>query len=398
MTKKILMIIVIILPMFLTACYDKEEIDTITYVIALGLDRGEHKKLKITMQYFTINEKSDGESANEDTASITIEASSIMEGINLVNNSVDKKLSFSHTKLIVISEKLAKEGNLINILKPLQNSKEFRPNVYVAISKGSSHKYLKAIESLKKSNIARYYKSIFSSYKYSGYYYTSPKDDFYYKMCDNQVSAVVPYVAENESKNQSEGGDNTFLAGNMKEEGKETKIQIMGLAVFNKDKMVGVLTGIEATHFLMIIGEFKQALYTVEDPLAKDRMITVSLKAYKHPKIQVTTKNSKPNVILDIKLNGEYIYFESDVDYNQKDKNAILVNYVENTIAANIKKLLEKTSKDFGSDVCLFAKYARMNFLTWQQWEKYDWNKKYENVEFDVNVDMQIKMTGMTKQ
>lgn len=398
MTKKILIIIIILLPIFLTACYDKEEIDSITYVIALGLDRGEHQKLKITMQYFTINEKSEGESANEDTASITLEASSIMEGINLVNNSIDKKLSFSHTKLMVISEKLATEGNLINILKPLQNSKEFRPNVYIAVCKGSSRKYLKAIENLKKSNIARYYKSIFSSYKYSGYYYTSPKDDFYHKMCDKHVSAVVPYVAENESRNNSKIENNIFLAGKMNEEGKETKIQIMGLAVFNKDKMVGVLTGMEATHFLMIIGEFKQALYTVEDPLAKNRMINVSLKAYKHPKIRVNTKNGNPTVTIDIKLNGEYLYFESDVDYNQKDKNAILVNYIEHTIATKIKGLLNKTSKDFGSDICLFAKYARWNFKTWQEWEKYNWNKKYPTIQFNVNVDMKIKMTGMTKQ
>lgn len=398
MIKKLLLIILIVAPIFLVACYDKEEIDNITYVIALGVDRGEREKLKITMQYFTINEKSEGESANEETASITLEASSIMEGINLVNNSVDKKLSFSHTKLIVISEKLAKEGNLISVLKPLENSKEFRPNVYIAVSNGDASKYLKAIESLKKSNIARYYKSIFSSYKYSGYYFTSPKDDFYYKMCDNNVSAVVPYVSINESKKKSKIKKDLFIAGNMKEEGRETKIQIMGLAVFNKDKMVGVLTGEEATHFLMIIGEFKRSIYTIEDPLSKDKMINISLRAHKYPKIRIKTQNNTPKVNIDINLNGEYVYFESNINYNEKNKNAILVNYVEKNISKEIKKLLNKTSKEWESDICLFSKYARKNFLTWQEWEKYEWNKKYKNIQFDVHVHMNIKMTGMIKQ
>lgn len=396
MIKKTLLIILIMLPIFLTACYDKEEIDNITYVIALGLDKGEKEKLKISMQYFTINEKSEGESANEETASITLEASSIIEGINLVNNSIDKKLSFSHTKLIVISEKLAKEGNLISILKPLENSKEFRPNVYMAVSKGDASKYLKAIESLKKSNIARYYKSIFSSYKYSGYYFMSPKDDFYYKMCDENVSAVVPYVAVNKSKKDIK--KDVLIAGNMKEEGRETKIQIMGCAIFNKDKMVGVLTGKEATHFLMIIGEFNNAIYTIKDPLAKDKMINISLRAYKRPKIKIKTHNNKPRVNIDITLNGEYVYFESDVDYNKKNKNAILVNYLENNISQEIQKLLNKTSKEWESDICLFSKYARKNFLTWQEWEKYKWNEKYKTIQFDINVHMNIKMTGMIKQ
>lgn len=384
------------LPMILTSCYDKEEIDSITYVIALGLDEGESDKLKITMQYFTMNEKSGGESANEETASITLEASSIMEGINLINNSVDKKLSFSHTKLIVMSEKLAKKGNLIGILKPLQNSKEFRPNVYVAVSKGEANKYLKAIEQLKKSNIARYYKSIFSSYEYSGYYFISPKDDFYYKMCDKFVGAVVPYVAVNESKDNDKSGK--LLAGEMKEEGRESKVQIMGVVVFNKDKMVSVLTGEEAMHFLMTIGEFKRAIYTVEDPLSKDDMISVSLKLYSRPKIKVVTKEGGPYVYIDIKLNGEYLYFESDVNYNDKGKNAVLVNHIEKKIEAKTKKLLEKTAREFESDICLFAKNARKNFWTWQEWEKYDWSKKYRDAKFNIKVDMNIKMTGMIKQ
>lgn len=398
MIKKVLLIVLCILPICLTACYDKEEIDNITYVIALGLDRGEGSKLKITMQYFTINEKSEGESANEDTASITLEASSIMEGINLVNNSVDKKLSFSHAKLIVISERLAREGNLISILKPLENSKEFRPNVYMAVSKDEASKYLKAIESLKKSNIAKYYKSIFSSYKYSGYYFTATKDDFYYKMCDNDVSAVVPYVAINKSKEDLDKSNNTFVAGDMKEEGRETKIQIMGSAIFNNDKMVGILTGKESMHLLMVIGEFKKALYTVKDPLEKDKIINIGLRAHERPRIRVKIQNGKPHVCIDIKLNGEYLYFESNVDYNEKNKNAILVNYVENSISKEIQNLLEKTSKKWGSDICLFSKYARKKFSTWQEWKKYKWNEKYKNTQFDVNVHMNVQMIGITKQ
>ena len=198
MAKKIIILVIALMPMLLTACYDKEEIDNITYVIALGIDKGKKENLRLTMQYFTINEKSEENVGNNGTASISIEAPSIITAINIINNSIDRKLSFSHTKLIVMSEELAREGNLKTILKPLENSREFRPNVYMAISKQDAEKYLKAIEKLKRPNLARYYRLMFSSYEYSGYYMVSPKDDFYYKLADKDVGAYTPYVAVNE--------------------------------------------------------------------------------------------------------------------------------------------------------------------------------------------------------
>ena len=92
------------------------------------------------------------------------------------------------------------------------------------------------------------------------------------------------------------------------------------------------------------------------------------------------------------------LYFESDVNYNDKGKNAVLVNHIEKKIEAKTKKLLEKTAREFESDICLFAKNARKNFWTWQEWEKYDWSKKYRDAKFNIKVDMNIKMTGMIKQ
>lgn len=401
MFKKVFVILILLF--FLTGCYDREEIDNITYVIALGIDKGEKDNLKLTMQYFTINEKSADDVGNEETASIVIEASSIMNAINIVNNSIDRKVSFSHTKLIVLSEELARQGNIIRLLKPIQNSREFRPNIYMAVSKDSASDYLKTIEKLNKSNIARYYRLIFSSYEYSGYYMASTKDDFYYKMCECDVGAVVPYVSinhvkdvENIAKQVSKNGN--YKAGKIPEKGKEAKAQIMGVAVFNEDKMVGVLNGEEVTYFLMAIGEFKKSLYTINDPLSPKDIVNVRLNKRARPKIKVSIRNNKPKIDVDIKLVAEYVYFESDVDYNKSRNNARLVNHIENTIKGNISKVLEKTAKEYKSDICLFGKHARKNFLTWKEWEKYGWENKYKDVNFDVNVSVKIKMLGMIKQ
>ena len=147
----------------------------------------------------------------------------------------------------------------------------------------------------------------------------------------------------------------------------------------------------------MSVGEFNRAIYTIEDPLKKNKFINISLRQTKEPTIKVDIKN-EPKIKLDIQLNCDYIYFESDVDYNNKQKNAILVNQIEGTIEQNIKKLLYKTSKEMNGDICSFAKFARKNFLNWQEWKKYNWKNKYKDSKFDVKVNLKIKMTGMIKQ
>ena len=51
---------------------------------------------------------------------------------------------------------------------------------------------------------------------------------------------------------------------------------------------------------------------------------------------------------------------------------------------------LNKTAKEFKSDIVGFGMYALSNFYTIPEWNKYEWLEKYENSSFSVEVYVDV--------
>jgi spore germination protein KC len=105
-------LILIILSTILTGSGGARGVETLAYVVAIGIDKGDTNVIKLTFQFAspTGGEKSGSSSSSSqsDSSSITtIECSSIDSGISLMNSYLTKKVDLSHCKAIVISEELA---------------------------------------------------------------------------------------------------------------------------------------------------------------------------------------------------------------------------------------------------------------------------------------------------
>ena len=98
----------------LTGCYDTRALESLSYVIAIGLDKGNDNKLRLTLQFASPDSNSSsgdsGSSQYSNTTITTVECNSFESGINLVNSYISNQVNLSHTKIIVISEELAYQG------------------------------------------------------------------------------------------------------------------------------------------------------------------------------------------------------------------------------------------------------------------------------------------------
>lgn len=56
-----------------------------------------------------------------------------------------------------------------------------------------------------------------------------------------------------------------------------------------------------------------------------------------------------------------------------------------------IYNYLYKTSLDYNSDICGFGKYATHQFLTTEDWDRYNWLDNYKNSIFNISVNSSLK-------
>ena len=182
MNKKIVSVILILIICLstLSGCYDAESIETLAYAVAIGIDKGENDRIKLSLQIALPNSSpgQEGSSQSEESSINSVDCSSIDAGIALINTYISEKINLSHCKAIVISEEIAYEG-ISEYLYTLVSNLELRPDCNVIVSKCKASDYLhNSDQSLEKLS-ARYYEFTFNSSEYTGYTQNITLSDFY---------------------------------------------------------------------------------------------------------------------------------------------------------------------------------------------------------------------------
>ena len=418
MGKKGIFLILVSL-LFTQGCYDAKEPNNIAFVVALGIDETDAEGIyEYTIQFAKTTQVSggsgeeNGKEGGEIMDTIKVRAPSTFAGINIANQIVSKRFTLAHTRLIVISDEIAKKG-VRDIFDPFGRNSDIRPNIYLAVALGRAGDYLESVKPVAEIDPVTYYRLIYDS-EYGGYLPRVILKDFYTQLYENGRQNVLPLAGVNEyngkeaknTQDNAQGGiienDNVnisgfdylmkeYIAGSIDAE-KKNASEAMGMAIFSDDKMIGTASGIECLLYSMVAGDFDLSYITFYNEESPEVPVTVLAEQERAPYISVNLKKDKPEVKIKLYLEGQLIS-----EGTQKPVENNLTDFEKNVseeIKEATKKFLKRTSEEFNSDIMGFGEHAKIHFLTYKGFEEYDWNKKYRNTKFDVEVEFKIRGVG----
>lgn len=446
----------IIIPAILTAlllsgCVGTEPND-IAYVVAMGFDEGDNDNYKITIQFAKPTQISggaaeEGGKGGDIVENVVVEAPNIYSAINVANNIVSKKFSLSHTKIMVFSKEIAEKG-IDDILETLIRSYEVRPDTYMAVALEGAGEYLNSVKPVIEVNPAKYYQL---TYEQNGSIGIPENNvlDFYF--CHNGMyrDGVLPLAGvlqqsggdsggsegggssgeggqtggtENEGSGGSEGESGGGSSGGgvsgeenekqknvpVNEEGFEYKLknyiagevaiseknksESMGMALFSKNKMVGIMGGIESELYNIINGSYENGYISFFSEKSPQTPITVRLRKEKKPKIKVDDKKKE----IEIKLYFEADFYSLPNDYlTEKDVTSFEEESKKN-IEEACEKFIHKTINEYQVDLLGFSKKSRRNFLTYKDFYENCKDKTYSDYKIKVNAEFNVRHTGIT--
>lgn len=403
-----MLLTIFILPLLiLTGCSEKNSsVEDLAYVIAIGIDKGESNYLKLSLQFATPSSSGSGSSSGASSSSgsestiSTTECSTIDSGLNLINSYISDKINLSHCKVIVFSEELAADG-IDNLVYTLVNNIQIRPDCSVIVSRCDAYDFLDNSKPVLVNLVERYYEVVVSSGDYTGYSTDVSLIDFYSNLKDSSIQPVAILGGINTQKSQNIGQntnlidlDSSYKAGDALIKHKNN-IEIMGLAVFKEDKLIGELNGIETISHLLVTGKLKDCNINIVDPFNENSFISLSLNQSKAPKINVKMVNNSPFVTCDIFLEANILSLNRNSDYSNKENLDIISKYVDSYLENNIDKYLYKTSRDFRSDISGIGRKTLSQYIDLASWEKINWLGNYQNAVFNVNVHTTIKSSSL---
>lgn len=201
------------------------------------------------------------------------------------------------------------------------------------------------------------------------------------------------------NSDNSNGGDSSSSSGgnsessskkDVEKDNTNAKIKNQGLAIFKDDKLIGEISREETLCYMLVSGKLKDAVINIPSPFEDADYVSLNISSV-HSKNKVEIKNGTPFITCNISLSARVLSSTKTSNYLSKE-NSLALEYATNSyLNANITDFLYKTSKELKSDFIGFGRNAVRSFKTMDNWKNYDWLNKYQNSEFNVNVNTTVK-------
>lgn len=392
--KKIFIFILIILFILaFSSSYSSLNINNLAIVVAMGIDVADNNNLKLTFQFTDASSISESGSSEKSPSIIyTVEASSISSGINLINSHIGKELSLSHCKLIAFSEELASKG-ISKEIYTLVNDTQVRPSTNIVITKCTAKYYLESSTPLFENLLTKYYEVFPNSSEYTGFSSNMTIGEFFNRMlCQSCQAFAILGGVENDSNSTSSSNINSEnMIANSSPVSGDSKAENIGLAVFKDDILVGELNSIETLCSLIIRNKVSGFLVSVPNPSKTNSYLDIYITPLNETKFKVDIINGTPYISVKCRFTGRIYSMEKNSKYLDNKLLDEISNSCNNYIESVMTDYLYKTSKYLKSDINGFGKAVQSKFLTTKELDEYNWNEKYKDAFFDVEIDSSIR-------
>ncbi len=380
-TKKVIsvFIIIAILVLPLSGCYDSNEIENLAYAIAIGIDKGQQKEFKLTFQIAVPTKISGG--GEESLTLKSFETDNILSGLKNASESISRQINLSHAKLLVFSEDIAKEG-LSGIINGLVNAVEIRPTANIIISTGSAYSYLDATDTNLSVSPSKYYELLFKSYEREFYTPSIQLNDFVYRLKSAGTQPIAILCGNSAVKKDSANSKQGAIAG------------IKGLAVFKGDKLVAELDHAKMSIFSLLTKTNENVYMTIRDPQASKYNVLSIVRTQPETSFKVEIENGIPKISILLYLKGNIVGVEGKHNYLDEAHAILLENAYRDDILSKLKAFLDIIAYQDKTDIVGFGDFAKRNFLTQKQWERFDWNNAFAKAQFYVEVKFEIDKSG----
>lgn len=367
--NKIIIFILLFCLLNITSCSRNiVQLENLGLVFGTGLDKvdGDHE-IHLTAQVIEMPEENKNmEKKSGQSSCITIQSTgeTVFEAIRNATDKCFRPLYFSHSKLILISSELAKEG-VQDYLDIFFRNTQPRPNTWIVICEDKASKVLDEVPGL-------FIDQLIKTKKERATISVQNMHDFMSRIVSKTTAPITGMIR-------------------LKEEGERIDIDFMGTAVFEDDKLIGMLDKKETRGLLWVLDEIESNLVVVDsaDEMGKIGVEILSLKSKIKPKM----KNNEFSIEVEITTTGRIAELVGKEDITEVKTFKALQDRMAETIEEEILLCLKK-SKSLKADTFGFGDEINKKYHKEFKKVEGEWKEIFANLEVDIKVNAKILGIG----
>lgn len=359
-------------------CVHSKNLDEYAYVLNIGAEPGTTMPYRVT---FLVSVPGGGtEDTTVKNAVLSAEARTFSEAAETLNAAYPGRLSLSRASMLVLHEDLVKTGAQTAFLDFAFGKPDLYENLRVAVVKGPIRDVFEGVISEADPSLRKIKTAVGELSRKSGLTADVGYSAYLEAVEDDRFDAMLAYAGVNEwtlSPDLVGDGAYPYVGGALLIES-PLKTSTAGSAVFDGDRMVGVLDGQHTMSVLMVTDAFRRGerMFTLPD----GRALVVTLYRVKAPRIELSGNTASVRLFLEADLlDPKTVPMDS----------ASFKAYLSAALEADLSAVLEALQR-VGSDAMGFGRFAAKQFSRVKDWETYDWKARYRSlsVTFSVSVGL----------
>ncbi|MBB3109822.1 spore germination protein KC [Paenibacillus phyllosphaerae] len=260
--------------LLMTGCGDQAELTERAFVVGAALDATDDGKLLLTLQVYKPSQSVAAKGKNgKPYVNVKTSGRTVIEAIRDITIHLGRKAQFSHMRAILVSDKLARQGNLDKILDVFYRDNEPRLTCSVIITRGEAGRYLDVAPLIESTISQQYYLTERTTTRFSGKSVHMSLLKLAIQLRKAAGTATLPYL------NFSTGDQTT------------TKPSMAGVAIIQGGKMVDKMLGFDSEGLLLLKNAYRGGMIEVACPSGDGQESVEILDVDTSKKISVTDEN-----------------------------------------------------------------------------------------------------------
>ena len=379
--KKILIIISVIL--LASGCYNYQELNDYAIATGMAIDY-EDDQYEVSMLISNSPKSSnEGSSGDYQTVVYSGKGDTIYDAIKEIGLISPKEIYFGHLSIVILSEDLAKKG-INSSLEFLLQEPRSKKNFYVALAKDAKAKDILSISTpltdFPSETLAN---NIKITNDLQGSVVSTNFNTLLYYIINDGVNPVLNgfKLIGNEEKGAKTSNTETNLP--------KAYVKLTNLGIFKGDKLVSWASKDESRGINIINDHIRELYIQIK---CDSGYIVIATE-----KMNTTKKvDKKGNVTVNVKGNGAINEITCNIDLSKQETIKEITNKVNKKVKSFAKKGI-KISQKYKTDLFgIGLKYYQEYPKSFKKID--DWNEYYANIDFKINVDVNLNSTGSIEQ
>ncbi|WP_438444655.1 Ger(x)C family spore germination protein [Gorillibacterium sp. sgz5001074] len=360
----------------LTGCWDRREINDVAIVTGTAMDKvgGKYRaavQFPLPGQLGGPGGGGGGTSGSKASYVDSATGETVRDANGQLQRSLSRQLYFAHRRVLVIGEELAKSG-IAPVLDVTVRTAQNRMSAFVVFAKGEAIDLLNADAVMEKLPSEMLRELTVNAMK-------SPRTlrNVVDTLLSDGLDLAVPYYISEKNRVGEKGQPKTTITQE-------------GIAVFQGDKLTGLMKGEAAKGVLWAMNQAKRPSVTVAVPKGEGN-ITVQ---FSENQVDLKPSVQGDEVSMEVRIRAVGNIFENTSTFKSSSDNLVTVRgLASDKVRSEVEKGV-KQLQEYGSDACGFGDTIfREKPGEWKRLKE-RWRELYPQVKVSVHVELQIEHSG----